>query len=326
MGRYLIIRLTHAAMVIWGAATLVFLILHLAPGDPALNLVGEMATEEQIARVRTSLGLDRPLHLRYLAYLGDLLAGDLGASWFVGQPTLDMLVERLPDTIELTLTAALIGIPLAVALGVVSAVLRRSPFDYLANLIALFGISTPNFWLGVMLIMLFAVELRWLPALGRGEPFTEAVVALAGGDAGPLADWARHIVLPAVTLGTFLMALITRLTRTDVLENLGRPYVKVARAKGMGRWSVVLSHVLPNSMISVTTIIGLEVGALLGGAVVTETVFAWPGMGRLLVESIHRRDFPVIQAGVLMTSFIFVFVNLVVDLVYVWLDPRIRLR
>jgi peptide/nickel transport system permease protein len=177
-----------------------------------------------------------------------------------------------------------------------------------------------------MLIMLFAVELRWLPALGRGPFFTEAITALARGDAAPLGEWARHIVLPAVTLGTFLMALITRLTRTDVLENLAKPYVKVARAKGMGRWSVVWSHVVPNSMISVATIIGLEVGALLGGAVVTETVFAWPGMGRLLVESIHRRDCPVIQAGVLLTSFIFVFVNILVDVVYVWLDPRIRLR
>lgn len=326
MGRYLVIRLLHALVVIWGAATLVFLILHLAPGDPALNLVGEMATEEQIALVRTSLGLDRPLLVRYADYLGDLLGGDLGRSWFVGQPTVDMLAERLPDTIELTLTAALIGIPLAIALGVVSAVLRRTPFDYFANIVALFGISTPNFWLGVMLIMLFAVELRWLPAIGRGPFITEAVAALVRGDAGPIADWARHIVLPAVTLGTFLMALITRLTRTDVLENLGRPYVKVARAKGMGRWQVVLAHVLPNSMISVTTIIGLEVGALLGGAVVTETVFAWPGMGRLLVESIHRRDFPVIQAGVLLTSFIFVFVNILIDVIYVWLDPRIRLR
>ena len=326
MARYLIIRLLHAAVVIWGAATLVFVILHLAPGDPALNLVGEMANPDQIAMVRHALGLDQPVHVRYLSYLGDLVAGDLGTSWFVGQSTVAMLAERLPDTIELTLTAALIGIPLAVALGIVSAVLRRTPFDYMANTVALFGISTPNFWLGVMLIMLFAVELRWLPALGRGPFFTEAVAALAHGDAAPLGEWARYIVLPAITLGTFLMALITRLTRTDVLENLAKPYVKVARAKGMGRWSVVWSHVVPNSMISVATIIGLEVGALLGGAVVTETVFAWPGMGRLLVESIHRRDFPVIQAGVLLTSFIFVFVNILVDVVYVWLDPRIRLR
>ena len=325
MGRYLVQRLLHAIVVIWGAATLVFLILHLSPGDPAINLVGENATEEQFELVRKSLGLDRPLHERYLTYLSDLAQGDLGVSWFVGQPTLDMMRERIPDTVELTLVAALLCIPLAVLLGIVAAVFRRTPLDYLANGIALFGVSTPNFWLGVMLILLFAVELRWLPSYGRGPLFGEALAALGSGDADPLIQWARHIVLPAVTLGTFLMALVTRLTRTDILENLSRPYVKVARAKGAGPWTVIFSHVLPNSLISVVTIIGLEEGALLGGAVVTETVFAWPGMGRLIVESIQRRDYPVIQAGVLLISFIFVFVNIVIDLIYVYLDPRIRL-
>lgn len=326
MGRYLVQRILHSFVVIWGAATLVFLILHLSPGDPAVNLVGEYATEEQFELVRRSLGLDQPLHERYFTYLTNLLSGDLGTSWFVGQPTVDLLLERLPDTIELTLTAALIGIPLAIGLGIVSAVFRRTVLDYAANFLALFGLSTPNFWLGVMLILLFAVELRWLPSLGRGPFFHEAVAALFSGDLKPLGDWAGHIVLPAVTLGTFLMALVTRLTRTDILENLGRPYVKVARAKGAGTWGVIFRHVLPNSLISVITIIGLEFGALLGGAVVTETVFAWPGMGRLMVDSIQRRDYPVIQAGVLLTSFIFVFVNILIDLIYVYLDPRIRLK
>jgi len=326
MGAYLARRALHSVIVIWGAATLVFLVLHLSPGDPAINLVGENATQEQFEMVRRSLGLDRPLPERYVAYLSDLIRGDLGVSWFVGQPTLDMLLERIPDTIELTLAAAALCVPLAIVLGIASAVWRRTPIDYLSNFIALFGISTPNFWLGVMLILLFAVELKWLPSLGRGPAFGDVAAALLAGDAGPLLDWARHMVLPALTLGTFLMALITRLTRTDILDNLGRPYVKVARAKGAGPWGVIMRHVLPNSLISVITVIGLEVGALLGGAVVTETVFAWPGMGRLLVESIQRRDYPVIQAGVLLTSFIFVFVNIVVDLVYLYLDPRIRLR
>ena len=326
MRRYLVRRLLHAFIVIWGAATLVFFILHLAPGDPVVNLVGENATEAQFALVRKSLGLDRPLHERYVTYMADLARGDLGTSWFVGQPTIDMLLERIPDTLELTVTAAVIGIPLAIGLGIVSAIWRGTYVDYAANVVALFGISTPNFWLGVMLILLFAVEMRWLPALGRGPPFTAAVVALFEGDPGVLAQWARYIVLPAITLGTFLMALIMRLTRTDILENLSRPYVKVARAKGMGRAAVVFRHVLPNSMISVITILGLEVGTLLGGAVVTETVFAWPGMGRLLIDSIERRDYPVIQAGVLLTSFIFVFINILVDLIYVYLDPRIRLK
>lgn len=325
MRRYLVKRLFHAVLVIWGAATVVFLILHLSPGDPAVNLVGEMASEEQFALVRKSLGLDQPLHRRYVTYLSHLLRGDLGKSWFVGQPTLDMLLERIPDTIELTLTAALIGIPLAIGLGIVSAIWRGSLVDYLANIIALFGISTPNFWLGVMLILLFAVELRWLPALGRGPLFTSAFVALLQGEPRLLLEWARYIILPAITLGSFLMALIARLTRTDILENLGRPYVKAARAKGMGKARVIFRHVLPNSLISVITIIGIQVGGLLGGAVVTETVFAWPGLGRLLVESIYRRDYPVIQAGVLLTAFIFVFINIVIDLLYVYLDPRIRL-
>ena len=326
MGRYLAQRLLHAIFVIWGAATLVFLILHLSPGDPAVNLVGENATDEQFEMVRRSLGLDRPLHERYLVYVSALVQGDLGRSWFVGQPTLDMLLERIPDTIELTVVAALVGIPLAIALGVVSAVWRSTPLDYGASTIALLGVSTPNFWLGVMLILLFAVELRWLPAIGRGPSITQALVALLDGDGSALWQWARHIALPAVTLGTFLMALVTRLTRTDILDNLGRPFVTVARAKGLSGAGVIVHHVLPNSLISVVTFIGLEVGTLLGGAVVTETVFAWPGMGRLMVESIQRRDYPVIQAGVLLTSFIFVFVNIVIDLVYVWLDPRIRLR
>jgi peptide/nickel transport system permease protein len=326
MGRYLARRILHSFVVLWGAATLVFLILHLSPGDPAVNLVGEFATQEQFELVRRSLGLDRPLHERYITYLTDLLRGDLGTSWFVGQPTVDMLLERIPDTIELTLTAALIGIPLAIGLGIVSAVFRGTVLDYSANTLALFGLSTPNFWLGVMLILLFAVELRWLPSLGRGPFFHEAVIALFSGHLKPLGDWAGHIVLPAVTLGTFLMALVTRLTRTDILENLGRPYVKVARAKGASTWGVIYHHVLPNSLISVITVIGLEIGTLLGGAVVTETVFAWPGMGRLMVESIQRRDYPVIQAGILLTSFIFVFVNILIDLVYVYLDPRIRLK
>jgi len=325
MGRYLGRRLFHSVIVVWGAATLVFLILHLSPGDPAVNLVGESATEEQFLLVRKSLGLDQPLHQRYLSYLGDLLRGDLGNSWFVGQPTVDMLLERLPDTLELTITAAIFAIPLAIALGVISAVWRGTFLDYIANFFALFGISTPNFWLGVMLILLFAVEMRWLPAMGRGPQFLSTLQELARGNPDPLLLWGRHIVLPAVTLGTWLMAIITRLTRTDILENLGRPYVLVARAKGMSRAAVIVRHILPNSMISVTTIIGLEVGALLGGAVVTEAVFGWPGMGRLLVESINRRDYPVIQAGVLLTAFIFVFVNILIDLLYVYLDPRIRL-
>jgi peptide/nickel transport system permease protein len=177
-----------------------------------------------------------------------------------------------------------------------------------------------------MLILFFAVNLDWLPSMGRGPFLTEALWALAQGDAAPIGEWASHIALPAITLGTFLMALVTRLTRTDILENLHRPYAKVGRAKGMSQRGVIVRHVLPNSLISVITFIGLEVGTLLGGAIVTETIFAWPGMGRLMVESIQRRDYPVIQAGVLVVSFMFVFINLVIDLIYVWLDPRIRLK
>jgi peptide/nickel transport system permease protein len=326
MTGYIFRRLLHAIVVIWGAATLVFAILHLSPGDPAVNLVGENATAAQFDLVRESLGLNLPLHERYFRYLGNLLSGDFGTSWFVGQPTLDMLAERLPHTIELTLAAAIVCIPLAIFLGVVSAVWPRTLVDYSANFVALFGASTPNFWLGVMLILLFAVELQWLPSMGRGPAVTDALAMLFQGDAQPLKQWASHIVLPAATLGTFLMALVTRLTRTDILENMRRPYVKVARAKGMGKGAVIIRHVMPNSMISVITFIGLEVGTLLGGAIVTETIFAWPGIGRLMVDSIHRRDYPVIQAGVLLISFIFVFINLLVDLIYVWLDPRIRLK
>ncbi|MBJ3776488.1 ABC transporter permease [Acuticoccus mangrovi] len=323
---YIARRLAHAIIVVWGAATLVFAILNLAPGDPAVNLVGENATEEKFEMVRQALGLNLPLHERYLNYLGDLLRGDLGVSWFVGQPVFDLLMDRLPSTIELTIVAALLCLPFAIVLGVVSALFRRTFVDFAANFVALFGISTPNFWLGVMLILLFAVNLHWLPSMGRGPGPGDVLAGLAAGDVAALQAWASHIILPAFTLGTFLMALVTRLTRTDILENLNKPYVKVARAKGMSPTGVITRHVLPNSMISVVTFIGLEVGALLGGAVVTESIFAWPGLGRLMIDSIMRRDFPVIQGGVLLVSFIFVFVNLLVDLLYLWLDPRIRLR
>ena len=284
MGRYLAQRLLHAIFVIWGAATLVFLILHLSPGDPAVNLVGENATGEQFEMVRRSLGLDRPLHERYLVYVSDLVQGDLGRSWFVGQPTLDMLLERIPDTIELTVVAALVGIPLAIALGVVSAVWRRTPLDYGASTIALLGVSTPNFWLGVMLILLFAVELRWLPAIGRGPSITQALAALLGGDGSALRQWARHIALPAVTLGTFLMALLVvailgpkitniilvmggvgwiwhaRIVRGNALRIREEQYVLAAVDVGTTRVGIMWRHVLPNLLAPVLVTATMQIG------------------------------------------------------------------
>jgi len=303
--RYLVTRILHSAVVILGLLLLVFVILQLT-GDPARLMLPPEATIEDIERLRHQMGFDRPLPVQFLHFLAGALRGDFGSSLrYKDQPALAIALERFPATLELALATLAWSIPAALVLGTISAIRRASFQENAAMVTALVGQSMPSFWLGLMLILIFSVNLGLLPSSGRGGP--------------------AHVVLPAVTLGGFFMARLTRLVRSGLLDVLGEDYVRTARAKGLAERAVLVRHAFKNAAIPIVTIIGLDVGALLGGAVITETVFAWPGVGRLAVESIYVRDFPVVQADVFVIAVAFVLINLFVDVVYTWLDPRVRL-
>jgi ABC-type dipeptide/oligopeptide/nickel transport system permease component len=302
--RFLARRLVLTVPVLLGVATLVFALIHLVPGDPVQAMLGESAAEEDIAALRERLGLHRPLFEQYGLFLKGAVGGDLGTSLRTGEPVVDAIASRLPATLELSIAAMLVALGVAVPLGILAAVRRGTVVDHAATAVALIGVSIPNFWLGPLLAIVFAVELGWLPASGRGTP--------------------AHLVLPAITLGTALAAILARVTRAALVEELGKPYVLAARARGASRTRAVLRHALPNSLIPVVTLVGLQCGALLSGAVITETIFAWPGIGRLLIQSIGFRDYPMVQGCVLLIAVIYVGVNLAIDLLYGLLDPRIR--
>jgi peptide/nickel transport system permease protein len=302
--RYLVARLLLTVPVLLGVATLVFALIHFVPGDPAQAMLGEGAAAEDIAELRDRLGLDRPLLQQYGAFMGGLARGDLGTSFRTGQPVLAMIAERLPATAELAVASMAVALVMALPLGIAAAVWRGSIVDHSAMTLALAGISLPNFWLGPLLAIVFAVELGWLPVAGRGS--------------------AAHLVLPALTLGTGLAAIVARMTRASLLEELGALYVAAARARGASRAQAVMRHALGNSLIPVVTIVGLQFGAVLTGAVITEMIFAWPGIGRLLIQSIGFRDYPLVQGCILLIAVTYVAVNLLTDLLYGVLDPRIR--
>ncbi len=326
MKLYLARRVLSGIVVLWLVTTLVFIILHAIPGDPAQVIAGELADEKTVRQVRASLGLDRPLHVQYLDLLWGVVRGDMDNSFAYKYDALQVVLERLPSTVELTLVAAVLAIPISIFLGVVSAVRRNSWYDYVAKALTLFGISTPSFWFGIMMIMLFSVQWGLLPAMGQApEHLPQALLSLVTGDTEPIAKWFRHIIMPVLTLGIFFTALIARMTRTETLENLGRGYVLTAKSKGQSNTGVMVRHVLPNSMIPIITIAGVQVGGLLGGAILTEAVFVWPGMGQLLIDSVFSRDFPVIQASILVYAAIWVAINFLVDLLYLLIDPRITL-
>jgi ABC-type dipeptide/oligopeptide/nickel transport system permease component len=291
--------------VLLGISVVVFIILHLT-GDPTLLLLPPDASAEDVARFRRAMGFDDPLYLQYWRFLKGAVQGDFGTSLRHDEPALGLVWQRMPATIELTGIALGVALVLAIPAGIVSAVFRNTPLDYVSTVVALMGQAMPTFWLGIMLILIFSVGLQILPSSGRGS--------------------AAHLVLPALTLGLFTTARIMRLTRSGMLEVLGQDYVRTARAKGVGERTIVWKHALKNAGIPVVTIIGLELGTLLGGAVITETIFAWPGVGRLSVQAIYNRDYPLVQAAVFVLASIFVLVNLVVDLLYTYLDPRIRIR
>jgi peptide/nickel transport system permease protein len=295
-------------LVLFGVVTVVFFILRLT-GDPVRLMVSEAASDADIQNIRRNLGLDRPLWEQYLTYVANVARGDFGTSLRqTGQPAMKLVLDRYPATLQLAAAALLISTTLALIFGLISAVKRYSLLDNVVMSIALFGQCVPNFWLGLMLILIFAVQLAVLPSQGYG-------------DGNP-----RYLILPAITLAAPVLARLTRLVRSGMLDVLGEDYLRTARAKGLAQRDLVFGHALKNAAIPLVTIIALDFGVLLGGAVITETIFVWPGVGALAIESINGRDFPVVQAAVFLIAATFVLVNLTVDLMYTWLDPRIRLR
>ncbi|WP_276959181.1 ABC transporter permease [Allomeiothermus silvanus] len=334
MWAYTARRLLGLIPVLLGISLLVFLFLHLIPGDPAVVLLGERATPEQVAALRERLGLNQPLPTQYVLFLRDLLSGDLGTSIFNLLPIRDQLANRWPATFELALSAMLIAVILGIPLGILAAVRKNSLWDNASTIFSLIGVSMPVFWLGLLLIYLFAVNLHWLPPSGRisiegGNAF-QAISGFFLLDAllqrRAMGDVLSHLILPALTLGTIPLAILMRITRSAMLEVLSQDYVRTARAKGLAERVVIFRHALKNALLPVVTIIGLQFGTLLGGAILTETIFSWPGIGLWLYEGILNRDYPVVQGGVVFVALIFVIVNLLVDLSYALLDPRIQYR
>jgi peptide/nickel transport system permease protein len=304
MKTYILRRVAQSALTLLGVSVLVFVILRVLPGDPARMLLPDGAPESAVLELNRQLGLREPLFVQYGLFLRSVAHGDFGQSFQYRAPALRVVLERLPATIQLTVAAMLVTIAAGVSLGIGTAVRRGTRYDVAGTILAVLGQSLPNFWLGIMLILLFGVALRWLPTSG-------------------FAGW-TSLVLPAITLAAFPTALVARLTRSSMLEILNRDYIRTGRAKGLAERSVVLRHALRNAAIPVLTVIGLQIGALLGGAVITESVFAWPGMGKLIVDAIFFRDFPVVQTVLILSATVFVGINLLVDLLYTIIDPRIR--
>jgi peptide/nickel transport system permease protein len=300
---YVVRKLIHTGFVAFGVVSLVFVALRMS-GDPAATMLPGEASVEELTALRKTLGLDRSLGVQYARFLADAFRGDFGVSFRHQQDALPLVLERLPATLELAFAALLLAVVVALPLGILAALHRGRIIDVLAMAFAVVGQATPYFWMGLMLILVVSVELAWLPTSGRGG--------------------IAYLILPAVTLGTHFAAVLARMTRTSMLETLTQNYVTTARAKGLGEGTVILAHALKNAAVPVVTLIALQFGTLLGGAVVTETIFAWPGVGRLAVQSIFVRDYPVVQASVFVLALTFVAINLMVDLLYGVLDPRIR--
>jgi ABC-type dipeptide/oligopeptide/nickel transport system permease component len=306
VSRFLVRRLVLAIPVLLGVATLVFSLIHLIPGDPVQAMLGDTASPKSVAELRSRLGLNRPLHVQYGAFLMGVARADLGVSLRTHERVTTAIATRLPATVELSLAAIFIAVVIAIPAGIVAAVWSGTGIDRAATTLALVGISMPTFWLGPLLAIVFSVELGWLPVSGRGT--------------------LAQLVLPAATLGAPLAAILARMTRASMMEELRELYITAARARGLSAARVVLKHALRNSLIPIVTVLGLQVGGVLTGAVITETIFAWPGVGRLLIQSIGFRDYPLVQGCILFIAVTYVSVNLLTDMAYAFFDPRIRLR
>jgi peptide/nickel transport system permease protein len=323
--RYLVRRVSNALVVMLAVTLFTFTLLHLAPGSPVFMLVDETATQEQIQAVEHALGFDQPLPVQYYNYVTRILRGDLGNSIVFRRSAFGVVLERLPATLELALFATLITILVGIPFGVLMALRPRTFSDTIGSFVTLFGVSTPGFWLGLMFILLFAVELGWLPTSGRGPALTASIGAAFTGHPEQLVDALKHLALPGLTLSASNLAFIARLTRSSVLEELGQLYVRAARARGLPSSLVTLKHVLRNALMPTVTVLGLEVAGIVGGAVIIETVYGWPGVGQLVFQSIGRRDYPLAQGAIFMISSFVVTLTLLVDLAYLYLDPRVRL-
>jgi len=304
VARHIARRLLYSIFVLWGALTIVFVAVRVIPGDPAQMMIGSSGTQADVARLRHRLGLDAPIGVQYVRYLAGAVRLDFGQSLVLEEPAVQAVNERLPATGLLAASAMALGVIVGLPLGVIAALRPRSAADYLVSVASLAGQSVPNFWLGIMFILVFARQLRWLPSSGMGG--------------------LSHLVLPAVTLALLLVGVLTRLVRSGLVEVAQEDYIRSAYAKGLARTSVLRKHALPNVMIPVVTVAGLQLGNLLAGAVIVETVFAWPGAGRLLIQAIGNRDYPVVQVAVLFITISFIVVNLLVDVSYGLLDPRVR--
>lgn len=301
---FLLRRVLWTLPIMLGVLTLVFFLIHLIPGDPVDLMLGEQALAIDRQHLREQLGLDRPIAAQYFRYLGSTLSGDMGRSLHSRRPVTELILERLPATVELMLGAMAVAFAIALPLGILAAVYHGRWLDRAASLFAVLGVAMPNFWLGPLLVLVFSIHFDLLPVSERGGP--------------------AHLVLPAVTLGTALAALLSRMTRTSLVEVLGEDYIRSARAKGLSQARVILVHALRNALIPMITVAGLQIGVLLSGAIITESIFDWPGIGSLLLEGIYQRDFPLVQGSVLFIATSYVLINLATDMLYGWVDPRIR--
>jgi ABC-type dipeptide/oligopeptide/nickel transport system permease component len=307
MVQYLIRRILQVIPITLGILTLIFSLIHLIPGDPALQIAGENAGPEDVARVRKDLGLDKPLWEQYITYLRNLVRGDLGRSFRTQESVATEIFARYPATIQLAIGGMIVGLLVAFPLGILSAIYRNSWIDNVARFFALIGVSMPSFWFGPLLIILFSIHLQWFPVSGRDHGL-------------------RSLVLPSVTMGLALAAILTRMIRVSLAEELTQLYVTTAMAKGVTRKRAIFRHALRNALIPVITIVGLQFGSLLTGAIITEQIFSWPGLGRLLITSITTRDYPQVQASVMVIAMTYIMINLITDVVYGMVDPRISYR
>ena len=333
MARFISRRLFHLIFILIGVSVLVFLMLRLIPGDPAKLLLGEFASPSDVGRIREKLGLDRSYPYQYTIYAKNLLRGDMGVSIRSNVPVAEEITVRFLATVELSIAAMLASSFFGILAGVISAVRKQSPLDYFSMVMALIGISMPIFWLGLMLMYLFSVKFGILPMMGRftmgldHHVITGLVLidSLVEGNLHLFFNSLKHLILPAFTLATIPMAIIARMTRSSMLEVLSKDYIRTARAKGLGYGTVIFRHALKNAFLPIITVIGLNFGLLLGGAVLTETIFSWPGLGRYVVDSLLARDYPAVQGCILLFAMIMVMMNLIVDILYFYLDPRLRI-
>jgi ABC-type dipeptide/oligopeptide/nickel transport system permease component len=304
LAQYILRRLFLSIFVVAGVTIIVFMVIRLS-GDPTSLMISQTASAEDVAKLRAQMGFDRPVIVQFWDFLTGAVRGDFGDSLRYREPAFGLVLERLPATVQLTVASLLIAVIVALPAGIVSAVKRNTVWDRVAMFLALFGQSMPVFWFGILLILIVSVQLQWLPSSGSGD--------------------IRHLILPAITLGLYSTARITRLVRSEMLETISQDFVRTARAKGLREQAVLYRHALRNALIPVVTVVGIEAGGMLGGAVITETVFAWPGIGQLAVRSIFNRDYPTIQAIVFTIACLFVLINLIVDVLYAFLDPRVKL-